>query len=39
MPLEHEMKASKLKTVCQPLLLVVVLVLLGASGEQEDRTR
>ncbi len=30
------MRASKLKTVCQPLLLVVVLVLLGASGAHED---
>lgn len=36
MPLEHEMKASKLKTVCQPLLLVVVLILMGASGAQES---
>jgi len=33
---ENEMRASKLKTLCQPLLPVVVLVLLGASGEQEN---
>jgi serpin B len=30
------MRASKLSTMCQPLLLVVVLVLLGASGTQEN---